>query len=81
MIDRSTWRPQPIFGLVGSAGRIGQEELECTLNMGVGMLAVLPQSAAGEAVALLSDRGVNAWVAGEVRGGGGSVQLHGSYAA
>ena len=80
-IDRSTWRPQPIFGLVGSAGRIEPGELERTLNMGVGMLAVLPAYAVERAIALLSEQGVDAWVAGEVRAGGGSVQLRGSYAA
>jgi phosphoribosylformylglycinamidine cyclo-ligase len=81
VLDRSTWRPQPIFGLVGDVGRIDQDELERTLNMGVGMLAVLAPDAADPAVAALSDHGVDAWVVGEVRTGSGSVQLHGSYAA
>jgi phosphoribosylformylglycinamidine cyclo-ligase len=81
VIDRSTWRPQPIFGLIGGAGRIEQEELERTLNMGVGMLAVLEPHNADKAVALLNDWGVDAWIAGEVRAGGGSVQLRGGYAA
>ena len=80
-IDRSTWRPQPIFGLVGDAGRVERDELERTLNMGVGMLAVLEPDDADKAVALLNDRGVSAWIAGEVRVGSGSAQLHGSYAA
>jgi phosphoribosylformylglycinamidine cyclo-ligase len=48
--------------------------------MGVGMLAVLAPDAADQTVALLSDHGVDAWIVGEVRTGGGSVQLHGSYA-
>lgn len=80
-LDRSTWRPQPIFGLVGDVGRIEQDELERTLNMGVGMLVVLAPDAAGPAVSVLSDHGVDAWVVGEVRTGSGSVQLQGSYAA
>jgi len=79
-LDRSSWRPQPIFGLVGAAGRIEQAELERTLNMGVGMLAIVAPHAVDQALALLSDQGVDAWVVGEVRTGGGSVQLHGSYA-
>src|SRR5918993_1233169 len=41
-IDRSTWAPAPIFGLVQQVGRISQPDLEATLNMGVGMAAVLP---------------------------------------
>ncbi|HEX6232761.1 MAG TPA: phosphoribosylformylglycinamidine cyclo-ligase [Jiangellaceae bacterium] len=81
VIDRNTWRPHPIFDLVAGAGRIEQEELERTLNMGVGMLAVLPPATADMAIALLSEQNVVAWVAGEVRGGDGTVQLRGSYAA
>ena len=80
-LDRSTWRPQPIFGLVGDVGQIAQDELERTLNMGVGMVAILAPDAADQAVALLSDHGVDAWVVGEVRTGGGSVRLQSSYAA
>src|SRR5207253_1056544 len=33
-VDRSTWRPQPIFGLVGDLGRVPRADLESTLNMG-----------------------------------------------
>ncbi len=42
-IDRSTWTPAPIFGLVGQLGDVALLELEKTLNMGVGMVAVLDQ--------------------------------------
>ncbi len=80
-IDRSTWRPHPIFALVADAGRVEREELERTLNMGVGMLAVVAPHAADDAITLLNDRGVHAWVAGEVRAGDGSAQLYGSHAA
>ncbi|HEX6337191.1 MAG TPA: phosphoribosylformylglycinamidine cyclo-ligase [Jiangellaceae bacterium] len=79
-LDRSTWEPQSIFGLVGGLGRIERDELERTLNMGVGMLAIVASDAADQTVALLSGQGVDAWVVGEVRIGDGSVQLHGSYA-
>ena len=40
-IDRATWRPQPVFDLVARTGGIEQAELERTLNMGVGMVAVV----------------------------------------
>ena len=34
--------------------------------MGVGMIAVVPEESADVALATLADRGVDAWVAGEI---------------
>jgi phosphoribosylformylglycinamidine cyclo-ligase len=65
-IDRSTWEPEAIFGLIAERGRVSAEEMERTFNMGVGMVAVLAPEAADAAVSLLQDRGVPAWVAGEI---------------
>ncbi|MFI0937321.1 phosphoribosylformylglycinamidine cyclo-ligase [Streptomyces sp. NPDC021020] len=82
-VDRSTWVPAPIFGLVGVEGRIERSELERTLNMGVGMVAVLPQESVEVALSVLADRGVDAWVAGEVNAredGDGAVRMIGDYA-
>jgi phosphoribosylformylglycinamidine cyclo-ligase len=69
-IDRSTWTPAPIFGLLERLGPVAPAELERTFNMGVGMVAVLPADDADRALALLDTRGVPAWVAGTVAGGG-----------
>ena len=41
VVDRSTWRPQPIFELVRTKGRIDDSEMESTFNMGIGMFAVV----------------------------------------
>ncbi|MFF3317076.1 phosphoribosylformylglycinamidine cyclo-ligase [Streptomyces sp. NPDC003035] len=65
-VDRSTWTPGAIFDLVGKAGQVERLELEKTLNMGVGMMAVVPAESVGVALATLEDRGVEAWVAGEI---------------
>ncbi|MET9376359.1 phosphoribosylformylglycinamidine cyclo-ligase [Streptomyces sp. NPDC002992] len=65
-VDRSTWTPGAIFDLVGKAGQVERLELEKTLNMGVGMMAVVPAESVDVALATLEDRGVGAWVAGEI---------------
>jgi phosphoribosylformylglycinamidine cyclo-ligase len=65
-LDRATWQPAPVFGLVGELGSVERAELEKTLNMGVGMVAVVPQESVDAALTTLADRGVDAWVAGEV---------------
>lgn len=65
-IDRGTWTPQPIFSLVQEVGGVSQADLEATLNMGVGMIALLPAEGADVAIASLARDGVEAWVCGEV---------------
>ncbi|MEU2180907.1 phosphoribosylformylglycinamidine cyclo-ligase [Streptomyces thermolilacinus] len=65
-VDRSTWAPGAIFDLVGKAGQVERLELEKTLNMGVGMMAVVPADSVDVALATLADRGVESWVAGEI---------------
>ncbi|MBA4607838.1 phosphoribosylformylglycinamidine cyclo-ligase [Aeromicrobium sp. Marseille-Q0843] len=79
-LDRSSWTPAPVFGLVGELGKVAQADLDLALNMGVGMVAIVPADAADAAVALLGQHGVDAWIAGEVaaagtHGAGGSVTL------
>jgi phosphoribosylformylglycinamidine cyclo-ligase len=82
-IDRSTWQPAPVFDLVGRLGRVPRNELEKTLNMGVGMVALVAPDAADRAVTLLADRDVEAWVCGEVSTASGenagTVTLHGDH--
>ncbi|HEY5822165.1 MAG TPA: phosphoribosylformylglycinamidine cyclo-ligase [Propionibacteriaceae bacterium] len=83
-IDRSSWQPAPIFDLVARLGGISRPDLEATLNIGVGMVAVLPADQVDEAVRLLAARGLPAWVCGSVAAAGsdapGSVTLSGQHA-
>ena len=65
-IDRTTWQPFPIFGLLQQLGKVAQADMEATFNMGVGMVAVLPPDSVEEGVRLLSERGLTAWVCGSV---------------
>ena len=82
VLDRSTWSPPPVFGLVQSRGRVEQAEMERTFNMGVGMVAVLAPEDADRALAVLTARHVPAWVVGEVTAGGdGAVAVRGDHPA
>ncbi|GAA1924685.1 phosphoribosylformylglycinamidine cyclo-ligase [Streptomyces sodiiphilus] len=85
-LDRSTWTPGPVFDMVGRLGRVEPAELERTLNMGVGMVAVVPHESAEAALTTLADRGVDGWVMGTVEQrsgdgatGAGTVTLTGDY--
>ncbi|MGW5970071.1 phosphoribosylformylglycinamidine cyclo-ligase [Streptomyces sp. NPDC055186] len=66
VVERSTWSPAPVFDLVGRTGSVERLELERTLNMGVGMIAIVPEESTDAALTTLADRGVDAWVAGEI---------------
>jgi phosphoribosylformylglycinamidine cyclo-ligase len=79
VVDRATWRPQPIFDLVQRKGRIDQSEMESTFNMGVGMMAVVSPEDTDRALAFLRNRGLEAWAAGEVVDGTGDVVMVGSH--
>ncbi|WP_041840490.1 phosphoribosylformylglycinamidine cyclo-ligase [Actinoplanes friuliensis] len=79
VVDRSSWRPQPIFDLIQAKGRIEDVEMEATFNMGVGMFAIVSSDDADRAMAYLTGRGVEAWQVGEVIEGTGQVQMVGQY--
>ncbi len=65
-VDRSTWTPPAIFSLVGRLGQVPREDIERTLNMGVGFVAAVPQESADAAVARSRAAGIDAWVLGDV---------------
>jgi phosphoribosylformylglycinamidine cyclo-ligase len=87
VVDRGSWTPQPIFDLVARVGSVAQDDLERTLNCGIGMVAVTSREDADRAVALLTGHGIDAWVCGEVYepgsvagpAAGGSVTLRGRH--
>ena len=79
-VDRSSWTPPAIFGLVGEVGGVSQADLDLALNMGVGMIALMGPDDADAAVRLLGEHGIESWIAGEVaeagvHGAGGTVTL------
>jgi phosphoribosylformylglycinamidine cyclo-ligase len=65
-LDRATWTPPAVFGTVGRLGAVPATDLERTLNMGVGFVAVLPPSDVATAIDVLGARGIRTWVMGEV---------------
>src|SRR6478609_264616 len=65
-VDRATWELPAIFKLVSELGRVPLPDLERTLNLGVGMVAVVSAEAADAAVARLNERGLPSWIMGSV---------------
>ena len=65
-VDRSTWQIPEIFSLIGSLGQVPLADLERTLNLGVGMIAIVDPAVADAAVSRLNERGISAWIMGDV---------------
>ena len=65
-IDRSTWTTPAVFEVVREVGRVPLADLERTLNMGIGFVAVLPAAHGDSAIAVLASLGIEAWLLGQV---------------
>jgi phosphoribosylformylglycinamidine cyclo-ligase len=65
-LDRSTWTPPAVFQVVRDVGQVPLADLERTLNMGIGFVAVLPASHSDLAVEILKTQGIDAWLLGQV---------------
>jgi phosphoribosylformylglycinamidine cyclo-ligase len=75
VVDTATFTPPRIFGLIAEAGPVEPAEMWRTFNMGAGMIAAVADG--GEAVAVLNDRGIDAWVCGAVTTAHTGVKLVG----
>ncbi|MGH2758316.1 MAG: phosphoribosylformylglycinamidine cyclo-ligase [Actinomycetota bacterium] len=67
-VELSSWERPPVFDRLAEQG-VSEDELRSTFNLGAGMLVLTPDGSS--AVAVLSDLGVSAWVAGRVAAGSG----------
>ena len=69
-LDRGTWTPAPVFGMIAQRGRIERAEMEKTFNMGIGMVAIVAPEDTDRALAILTARHLNCWTLGTVAKGG-----------
>ena len=72
-LERSTWTPPAVFGAVKEWGNVPTADVEQTLNMGIGFVAVVPAQQAAAAVQASAARGIDAWVLGHVTAAGPEV--------
>ena len=66
-IDRGGWTLPPVFSLVQQLGQVPWTDLEGTLNLGVGMVAIVAADAVDEVLAHAAELGLPAWELGTVR--------------
>jgi len=74
-VNRGAWPIPPVFGLIQRLGRVPEEEMYHTFNMGVGMVLVLSPEAAESAVERLAAAGEEVHVIGSIEAGERAVAI------
>ncbi len=75
IVERRSWTPAPIFHLIQETGNVPDSEMFRTLNMGIGMVLIVPREQALFVVQALTEAGENAAIIGEVVKGSHEVQV------
>ena len=75
VVDRSSWESPRIFGELQRLGQVSDEEMAKVFNLGIGMIAVVPEAESYKALDVLRAEGQRAMVIGSVTPGSGQVQL------
>lgn len=70
-VDRQAWTPNPVFRLVCERTGIGIDEAFHVLNMGCGLIVVVPQGSEQRTLDTLRECGEEAWVMGRLVAGEG----------
>ncbi len=75
VLSRGSWDEPRVFTEIQAAGDVPDDEMEHVFNLGLGMLAVVPEDGALRALDVVRSAGHAAWVVGEVREGNGRVTI------
>jgi phosphoribosylformylglycinamidine cyclo-ligase len=69
ILERSSWRREPVFEWLQAQGRVADQEMYRVFNCGIGMTVHVAANDANQAIAILRDAGQEALVIGEVKRG------------
>ncbi|MGH8289096.1 MAG: phosphoribosylformylglycinamidine cyclo-ligase [Steroidobacteraceae bacterium] len=69
VLERRRWHRDPVFDWLQRLGHIETAEMYRTFNCGIGMIAVVSQEHASQALELLTAHGESAQIIGEIRPG------------
>ena len=75
VVDRSKWQRPAIFNLIQDLGRVAEEEMYHTFNMGVGYVLVVEEAEAERAAEGLTARGETVCQLGRVEAGAREVRI------
>ncbi|HTZ18122.1 MAG TPA: AIR synthase-related protein, partial [Dissulfurispiraceae bacterium] len=70
VIKSGSWPVPPVFELIHKLGRVPEEDMRKTFNLGIGYVIVLGEKDARAAVTLLNKYGYTAYLIGSIEKGG-----------
>ncbi|MFI0473926.1 phosphoribosylformylglycinamidine cyclo-ligase [Halomonas sp. HMF6819] len=65
-VDVSSWQRPEVFNWLQAKGNVSEVEMHRVLNCGIGMVVVVPQAQADEAMSYLKDQGETVYRIGEI---------------
>jgi phosphoribosylformylglycinamidine cyclo-ligase len=75
VVHRGVWDEPRIFAEIQAAGDVSDDEMEQVFNLGLGMLAVVPEGETVRALDAVHGAGLDAWRVGEIVDGHGRVHV------
>jgi phosphoribosylformylglycinamidine cyclo-ligase len=66
LIQKSSFEPHPVFRLIMKEGQVDEREMFTTFNMGIGMMAIVPEEETDRALASFAASGESPLVIGEI---------------
>ena len=75
VVEPGSWDWPPLFRLMQAAGKVSTDEMRDVFNLGVGLVALLPQDAVSVAQAAATADGVETWVMGRIASGPRGVRF------
>jgi phosphoribosylformylglycinamidine cyclo-ligase len=75
LVEPDAWELPPLFTTLQQAGSVSIEEMRDVLNLGIGLVGVLPADAVAAAETAARADGVATWVIGEIRRGASAVRF------
>ncbi len=75
VIEAGSWRLPPLFALLQKGGDVSMDEMRDVFNLGVGMIAAVPEGRVTDVRAAATAAGIGNWPLGRVRAGERGVRF------
>lgn len=75
VIVKGSWNVLPIFKLIQEYGKVDENEMFSTFNMGIGMVLIVSKDDVETAMEILNKEGINSYVIGTIEKGEGGVVI------